>query len=285
MIVSVQGNVDDDARDIRDLMRVLKPIHEEREPRTWRLDCRGCRYLGPWAAAVLLAAHLKGVELGQTGKIRLPADPAALVSFCRFSGLDLRFGSGQSPSPDHPQCETLPLDVFQATSDAANWDRPRRIIRLLKRHTAVDPEREDQILTCVHEVIQNVVDHSRSTIGGVLCARYISSKQEVRVAIVDRGLGIAGTLIGRRPDITDAQTALRKVIEGGVSSRSRPNNMGLGISNLFLLVSSSGGRMLVCTGNAWAEVRPGTSPMVGALQGCIPGTGVFFTLPVHPPPS
>jgi hypothetical protein len=37
----------------------------------------------------------------------------------------------------------------------------------------------------VQETTQNVVDHSGSIIGGVMSARYFSTTQEVRVAIVD----------------------------------------------------------------------------------------------------
>jgi hypothetical protein len=147
----------------------------------------------------------------------------------------------------------------------------------------LDADREDQVRTCVQEVIQNIVDHSSSPIGGVLAARYIESSAEVRVAIVDRGVGIDRKLRERYPDTTSSSIALERVIKGGYSSQSRPNNMGIGVSNLFALTQTAGGRMALFSGDAFAEVHGG---MVGPRiypTGCwFPGTAVFFSLRVSP---
>lgn len=114
-----------------------------------------------------------------------------------------------------------------------------------------------------------------------MAARYIESSREVRVGIVDRGLGIAVKLREQYPDTATSELALRRVIQGGFSSRSRPNNMGLGVSNLFGLVKASGGRMALFTGDAFAEVHGDMPQPVIRPAGCIfPGTAVFFSLPV-----
>ncbi len=255
----------------------LAPIHEAVPEHRWKLNCRGCEYLGPWAASLLYATFLRGQQLSQFPRVHLPNGPPPLAAFCEFSGMALHFARGRVPDPNHPQCETVPLEAFVT----ASWDRSAGIIRLLNRHMELDQDSEDQVRMCVQEVTQNIVDHSHSPIGGVLSARYIESSSEVRVGIVDRGVGIACALRRQHPDTTTSTIALSRVVRGGFSSLSRPNNMGIGVSNLFNLVRTVGGRMAVFTGDAYAEVHSPNAEPVIRMTGCdFPGTAVFFSLPI-----
>lgn len=262
----------------------LNALHATRlEPTTkqigcrWKLDLRDCPYLGPWAAALICAAYLDAQRLGQRPRVLLPTSPPALAAFCTFSGMAKMFTGGPSPDADHPQCETIPVEQFAD----ASWDRSNRIIKLLQRHTNLTTDTEDQIRTCVQEVSQNIVDHADSAIGGVMTARYLSHASEVRVGIIDHGIGILARLRQTFKDTTTTGLALHRVIGGGYSSRSRPNNMGLGVSNLFQLVRTAGGRMALYTERGVAETLPGmASPQIRDLNCDFPGTGVFFTLPV-----
>lgn len=276
MIVRLQGNIDDDSRDMQALLVALGPIHGERTTRKWQLRCGEVNYFGPWAVSAIAAAFLEGRRIGQAPRIVLPKEPGALGAYCMFSGMAHLLRQGPAPLPDHPECETIPLEKFET----ASWDRSNRIIGLLNRHTTLDPDREDQIRTCVQEVIQNVVDHAESPIGGVMSARYMAQRREIRVGIVDRGVGIAVKLGAKYPEVGSSLEALNRVIEGGYSSRSRPNNQGLGVSNLFGLCGSSGGRIAMFTGNAFAEVHPGVRPTTHTMGCVFPGTAVFFALPV-----
>lgn len=275
----LDGNFDDDSRDMRSLLSRMIEVHRPNVPRTsWTLDCRGCHYLGPWAAALLAAAFLNDRLCGLRPRIQLPTAPPALRAFCVFSGMSKCFRrDGPPPDAEHPDSETAPIDEFSS----ASWNRSDGIIRLLRRHTQLNMEREDQIRTCIQEVTQNVVDHAKSPIGGVMVARYLSIGNEVRVAIVDRGVGIAQSLRVQYPDTSNAITALRRVVEGGFSSRSRPNNLGLGVSNLFKLVAIARGRMALVTGEAIADLRDAAdAPTIEQSGSDFPGTAVFFTLPV-----
>ena len=276
LIVELNANVADTSRDITHLLLRLADIHSPDTPRGWQLRCRSCKYLGPWAAATLYATFLQAQLRDQRPKISLPVEPDALRAYCIFSGMSQAFAKGPPPNPDHPDCETIPLSRFSQ----ANMNFPDGLVRLLQRHTDLDSESEDQLRTCIQEVIQNVEDHAASPIGGVMSARFFATSADVRVGIVDRGVGIGVKLREKYPDVTDSSVALQRVIEGGYSSRSRINNMGLGVSNLFALVKSAGGRMAVFTGDARAEVYPGASPTVVALPFSVPGTAVYFSLPL-----
>ncbi len=278
MNVRLQDNYDDDARDVDRLLHDLAEIHVTKTDRRWEVRCGDCRYLGPWAASVLYSAFLIGLQRNQRPRVKLPKAPPPLVAYCSFSGMSHVFERQPLPNPDHPDCETIPLVRF----NEASWNLPDGIIHLLARHTELHQESEDRIRTCVQEVTQNVVDHSRSPIGGVMSARYFENFNEVRVGIVDRGIGIGAALGARHPEVKDSMIALKRVIEGGYSSRSRPNNMGLGVSNLFALVRLVRGDMAIFSGDARAEVHGGRAPNVETLPYFFPGTGVFFTLPIRP---
>lgn len=280
VIVQLNANVDDSSRgDMTQFLQQLAGIHSTLSDRKWQLRCGDCTYLGPWAASVLYAAFLRGLELNQQPKITLPIEPEPLRAYCIFSGMSQAFVKGPPPNPDHPDCETIPLSRFSQ----AKWNFPDGLVKLLKRHADLDSEGEDQLRTCIQEVIQNVEDHAGSTIGGVMSARYFATSAEVRVGIVDRGVGIGTKLREKYPEITDSSQALRRVIEGGYSSRSRKNNMGLGVSNLFSLVKTVGGRMAVFSGDARADVHPCAVPSVASLPFSFPGTAVFFSLPLFAP--
>lgn len=278
MIISLEGNLNDDSPDMHTLLRALDDAHRTTSDRKWRLNLRGCRYLGPWAVSVIAAAFDEGRRLEQNPRVVLPDSPPQLQSYCLFSGLAHRVGKGSIPTPEHPESETIPLEAFRT----ASWDRSNRIIRLLNRHTHLAEDVEDQVRTCVQEVTQNIVDHAESPIGGIMSARYLSDSAEVRVGIVDRGVGILNSLRTKYPDIRTARMALQRVIEGQYSARSRPNNMGLGISNLFELVRHARGRIAVFTGDHFAEIHQPDQPVTFRDLGCVfPGTAVFFSLPVR----
>jgi hypothetical protein len=114
-----------------------------------------------------------------------------------------------------------------------------------------------------------------------MSARFLTSSREIRVGIVDRGVGIGEALRGRHPDTIGSSTALQRVIQGGYTSQSRPNNMGLGVSNLFALVKNARGRIAVFTGDAYAEAHGSTPPRIVGLPCGFPGTAVFFALPLR----
>ncbi len=280
MNLAIEGNIDDYSIDIESLLRQMAPVHAAVPRHAWKVQCGGCRYLGPWAAAVLASAYFAGVQRGQRPRIRLPAAPPALGAFCRFSGMTQVFEKGEQPDLGHPDNETAPVERF----NEANWNLPDPIIRLLKRHVAeLDPEVEDWIRTCIREVTQNTIDHSQSPIGGVMAARYLAASREVRVGIVDRGVGIAESLSTRVDGVTRAFDALRRVVQGGYSSRSRANNLGQGISNLFLLVRLARGRICLFSDDGVASSQSGSEPSIRTLDFRFPGTAVFFALPTDAP--
>jgi hypothetical protein len=261
----------------RTIVQMLKRTIPFLEKPTAEFDLTRIEYLGPFAAAILLANHLKAKQEGRTAIVRFPTNRRKVEAFLRFSGLDHHLRNGLLPDRNHPENVTVPLTIVQkATFNAAD-----PIIELVHKHAVISDDDEVYLRNSVNEVIQNVEDHAQSSFGAVYCARYLATPKKIRVGIVDCGLGIGTTLARRHPEIENAEAALKRVVRGGISAQSRPNNMGVGISNLWGHITNPlRGEIFIVT-----EDVIGFSDRAGNLR-TLPlgarfaGTGVFFTVPV-----
>lgn len=276
MQVRLAGNYDDSCSDLLRLCVQLSQITQEKSDRKWKIQARDVRYFGPFAASVLGAAYKLGCQRGQRPRIVLPTHPPELRAFCVFSGMESWFRKdGAKPDATHPESETVPLAQF----DDADWSLGDGIVRLLTRHTHISPDFEDYLRTSVHEVAQNVKDHSGSSVGGLMCSRYLRHSNEVRVGIVDMGVGIFQTLSNAVDSIRSPVEAMRQVIRGGVSAKSRDNNMGLGISNLWNAVTQCGGSCTLVSHDVYASGTV-SSYTCANLDRTFPGTVAAFTLAI-----
>ena len=241
------------------------------------LDLTRVNYLGPFAAAILLANELQARKGGQPQRTRFPIHKPKVKAFLHFSGLDNHFGNGPAPDTAHPENVTVPLQIVQK----ATWNAADPIIELVHRHAVLSEDDETYLRNSVNEVIQNVEDHAQSGFGAVYCARYLATPRKIRVAIVDRGLGIGTTLATRHPEIQGAEAAIARVVKGGVTAQSRPNNMGVGISNLWGHITNPlGGEIFIVTEDVLGYSDREGSLRIVPLGVRFAGTGVFFTVPV-----
>lgn len=250
----VDFNVDDTAPSIEALLVRIRPCLRAVDTMGFSLpviDLRLCRYLGPAAAAILGALWHEAQRTDRSLSVVLPSSPPALAAFCGFSGLAAMMGAGTPPESDHPENETVPVTRL---TDGPGLES-EKLIRLVQRHAALGEDEAEYLRIAFNEVMHNVIDHASSPIGAVYCAKYFSKTGEVRLAVVDRGATIPEVLWRRHPQIAPSPAALRAVIRGGVSSKSRDNNMGLGISNLAAFAQTHAGRLGIVSRDAIAEVR------------------------------
>lgn len=277
-VCTIDFTLDDSRASMHAFLRRVAPMLNEFPDigTGWVVDCERCQYLGPDAAALLFALHLDAIEHGGRVDIRLPAAPPALASFCSYSWLSHWLHGGPTADPSHPANETVPLEQFSAP----RANQADALVNLIRRHAELQIDEEDYLRICIGEVAQNIADHAQSPIGGVSCARFIASSRQVRVAIVDRGVGIPNSLRGRHPELHDDQVALRRVLEGNYSSKTYERNMGLGISNLGLVVKNLTGDLVIVSGGATVETRTAKTPRFFENPAYFHGTCVFFTLRV-----
>lgn len=276
--VVVDWNVNDTPDDIRRFSAALGDIYASEPPMAWRLDLAACRYIGPDASAMIYALWIRDRQRGLRCEVILPVGPEPLRAFCEFVGLKHYLHRGPRPDPDHPRCETVPLSNFYQSPYIVSGP----VVRLVERHLPMTGEFQDYLQTCITEVVQNIIDHAESPVGGVLAARFISSRGEVRVAVVDHGLGIpkrtrlALGLGGSDRDI------LQSVMQGGMSSRSQAHNQGLGLKNLVDIVQNHQGSLLMLSGDAVASSSEGREIRYFEAERRFPGTVVCFSLKTEP---
>jgi anti-sigma regulatory factor (Ser/Thr protein kinase) len=276
--------VDDLAENsVIEFLRQLQPVHSSPSGAAWRLSLTD-KYYGPTTAVVVAALVLSATAQQQQCAVDLPIAPRKLKAFWSFSGLASLIADGAIAPPsdlDPPESETAPLQQFRRM----NWSGSTPMVRLIRRHLPrLAADSEELLRSCYAEIAQNIEDHAKSPIGGVVCARYFSSLQEIRIAVADRGLGIGETLrlAKDRTNVTidnDAH-ALKLVLAGNVSSKSRPNNMGQGISILGTVAAGSGGRLMIVSGKAHATVDSRGTNLVQHRDTLFPGTLVLLKLPV-----
>jgi hypothetical protein len=274
----IDFNVNDRPPSIRALLHRMQPALHPVSKEPVRIDLRKCHYLGPDATAILGAVILMARDAARTAEVLLPDTPPQLAAFCEFSGLNHLVKGTAEPDMTHPDSVTVPLRRLEQ----ARHGDVEPIYNLIRAYADLGGPLEDALGIAFTEVVQNVVDHSGSPIGAVTSARYLTGRHEVRIAVVDMGLGIGTTLRRSHPDTRDARHALARVLEGGFSARTRQNNLGQGINNLRLTVTSQGGEIFLISENANALVRAGSRrPRFETSPDRFPGTGVFFTLPTR----
>jgi hypothetical protein len=276
---NVDFNVNDQWSSIRALLERLARLHDSALTEPGALDLSRCAYLGPDAAAILGALIIERRIRNQPLAVKPPQGPAELSSFWVRSGLANLAAPGSTPeAATTGPGNVLPIrQVLEARFQDAD-----PIINLIHEHTETpDDEADEYLRICVNEVIQNMQDHSKSSIGGVVSARFMAKAGQVRVAIVDHGVGICESLKARFPDTTP-ELALHRVRQGLYSAMSRPNNRGSGIRNLCdIVVRNRGGDIFIVSDRAVAQWGPRKTWNVQSLPFRFPGTGAFFSVPMR----
>jgi len=275
LICEIDFSLDDDRNTMVEFIRRIELFQREIPAgRDAVVDLSRVQYLGPFAASLILANHLNGTEGARQPRITPPINDKA-VSFMHFSGLNHHLFGRAEPDVTHPENVTVPLQIIQK----ATWNAANPVLELVHKHAVISDDDEIYLRNCIGEVIQNVDDHAKSKFGAVYCARYLVRPQKIRIGIVDRGLGIGTTLAQRYPEINNARIALERVVDGGVSAKSRPNNQGVGISNLWLHVTKQlKGDVFIVTEDVVGYSDRGGNLQTRQVGTRFAGTGVFFTV-------
>lgn len=270
----IDFNVNDELKPVKAFIDRVQRIAEA-DSGDCHIDLLKCGYLGPDAIALLAAIILDKRSRHQRVRVTLPNGPAQLLGFCHFSGLTSLLAGHEIPTE---AAETV-VPLRQIIT--ARWADADPIIRLVHDHLEISDELEEYLRICVNEVVQNIEDHAQSPIGGIMCARYFVGHQHVRIAIVDRGVGIYTTLKRRYHDTTPGN-ALRRVLKGRFTALSRPNNAGLGLCNLSAIIGNLNGSFVIISETSIAQGQAGQRKFV-TLARRFPGTAIFFVLPMRSP--
>ncbi len=126
---------------------------------------------------------------------------------------------------------------------------------------------------CLNELLQNVFEWSGSSIGCVVLTRWFHRTRSVRLAVVDRGVGIPARLRGlriaglhREPDAN--------VIDAAVTRPHLTSRVGraggLGLKTIHEVVTGRGGRLTVMSHNArlaWVGSKSVSTSRIPGFRG------------------
>ena len=136
------------------------------------------------------------------------------------------------------------------------------------------------VRTCVKEIWNNVADHS-SVATGFVHAQHYPNVHQLRITLSDFGLGIPHTIKRVYGSMTD-QDAIELATRDGVTSRSKMNNMGVGLSYLVDTILSKRGKVRVHSRNGnvtfLCDNQDNRNHIKRMSQGTYPGTLVEIEL-------
>lgn len=223
----------------------------ERERGPVALDFRQTTRFGPLGVALIAASIALRREVQSKTTLIMPDDERS-AGFCREVALD-RFAAGQETG-----LGTLEIRQMRALDAVYTGQVAEMLVRGVP---GVTEESSYVIQLCLNELLQNVFEWSRSTIGCVVLARWFKKTRSVRLAVVDRGIGIPAALRAKQIRGLHKQSDAQ-VIEAAVTAEhltSRANQVGgLGLKTVREVVCARDGRLTVISHGAkvgWNQRR------------------------------
>jgi len=148
---------------------------------------------------------------------------------------------------------TLPLTIIKY-SDSCDWIN-NILIRWLTRELSTKNEQPFQeIITCMYELFNNIIDHSSEESGCIFVQHY-PRRNEIMIAISDFGIGIPGNVKKIFPEYEDHELLL-KSIEEGFTTKATSKNRGAGLDILYNnVIKNNKGKIYLCSGSGVLESR------------------------------
>jgi anti-sigma regulatory factor (Ser/Thr protein kinase) len=223
------------------------------------LDFTKTERFGPFGVALIASTLLLRTHAGRATTMIPPEDESS-AGFLKEVGLG-RLAEGHGATSGT-------LEIRQLLANDPTFTNCVATI-LLKGVPGMTEDKTYPIELCLNELLQNVFEWSKSAIGCTVLSRWYKRNMNVRLAIVDRGIGIPAAL--RRKRVRGLHRANdADVIEAAVTQpklTSRDNEVGgLGLKTIHgEVVTPRRGRMTILSHNAkvvWTEkgVRKHKSP-------------------------
>lgn len=139
------------------------------------------------------------------------------------------------PITEHePTGRFIPLTQVKNSDDLDKF--LKELVPLL--HLDSDPERVQAIQHIFSELVRNVLEHSQSPDGAIVCAQYFKKSNRIAIGVADSGRGLKSSL-SQSYSIADDLEAIKLALTPGVTGTTRKpggtaQNAGFG---LFLIKS------------------------------------------------
>ena len=216
------------------------------------LDASAVTMFGPLGAALVAAAASTRRARGQETRFVPPLDEEARHFVEEIGFDDVVCGRASEGSGTRALRQLRALDPSYT----------HEIAELLMRGVpGTDETTAYPVQLCLNELLQNVFEWSHSTVGCIVLSRWYRKTRSVRIAVVDRGIGIPAALRQKRVEglhrKSDADVIVAAVTTAKLTSRVGRAG-GLGLKTIREVVCGRGGRMTVVSQGAkvvWSGER------------------------------
>jgi hypothetical protein len=271
MRVEVAFSFDDRPDDARAFFERIGSLDVVKGGSEFTIDFEKCLYLGPVGVACVSGVY-RYLRNRHVDVRIIPPKLNRLLGYCGWSGLLQLTNIGPGPTA-HRDNVTIPVREF-ATFDQEGIDQ---VVSLVNRFIPMTEGTESVLRQCIAELIQNILDHSRSTVGGFMSAKAFKGQNTVKLAIYDMGIGVYESIRPRYTHIRTDEEALRIAFTAGGSAKTFERNQGMGLKYLNEIVASNRGLLALYSGSSCA-VREGGRRI--AFRGTPPDVRIPGTLAI-----
>lgn len=230
------------------------------KPNTYLIiDFNDCQFLYPDYALLLLCTikfiESKGIEVH--GNIKMDKSTSIfqyLLKMDFFKNLKIDLPKTEINNEDYSFVE------IQTYNSDNQIEVQNRIIRVLREKSKIN----DDVLTgldyCLNEILDNILNHSKEKEGWVV-AQYFASLNQIRLMVVDHGIGIQAAL-NEKHNFTEEE-ALEKCIISGITN-GRGQGHGLYATSIF--TKENKGWLSIISGNKKLDVNEGDNPNISNIK-------------------
>jgi hypothetical protein len=223
------------------------------------IDFREVNFIAPWAVTLLSAYALWLNELRDRRVTALLNPDSIAGRYLIRTGFSELLGG-----PSEDSSKLIDHRMTKLTRITKSTEIPTFTTSVMQLLQIDDPEIEGAVKYSLVELLRNVLQHSRSSIGGVAMAQYYPNTGLVDLVVVDMGVGIKNTLQTKYKEIDNDLRAIKFATQPHVSGTFAPGayaqmkeNAGLGLFFIKQIVTLSGGGFLLGSGefigNIWGD--------------------------------
>jgi hypothetical protein len=249
-------------------------------------DFRPVEFMAPWAITLFAAYMLWLVEKRGT-KVEVLYDDATLLGrYLKKCGFIEMF-KREPRTSDDPATKDL---IGKLIRIQHSRDVPKFAADVTAMLAIGDVDLEGAVRSSLVELLRNVVQHSRSPVGGTVLAQYFPSTGLVEVAVADFGIGVQAALRPRYQDLDVDLKALKFSLlphVSGTFGRSEygtmQDNAGLGLFFISEIATRASGGFFLGSGGALINLwgKPDGTPArqyIASTMGGWPGTFAVLQL-------
>jgi anti-sigma regulatory factor (Ser/Thr protein kinase) len=132
----------------------------------------------------------------------------------------------------------------------------------------------------IKEAINNVYDHSKSTIGAYVFCQYLPKDNRIKVCVSDMGIGIPNNVRKTQPYFSDLECLKWAVIRNH-TTKSTEQNAGYGLANIVDFVKANRGRLRILSDTGSYELIKGRESVKNNSISNFMGTLIDFDIIVN----